>query len=315
MSSPSNTIKLYGTSTGNTSLDLALGGKCGLEFASLSEISGENGVGKTTLALHAIANCQRTNGIAAFIETEQAIDPAYMKRVGIDMNNVIFSQPTTMDDAFKIAFELIKSGTVNLIVFDSIASMLPKNEVVNGLLTENAALEFSRELAKNLEKIKAMITDSLCSVIFINQLRKNPNTNEWYSIGGKPLDRYIDTRIRLKKGKVILSKKDSEIKTGHHVIATVLKNTYGQSGNIATFSVHYQKGINSIIDTLKNAVEHNIITADDNGYTINHACAKNQKIGNDRAEALNTLAQYPKFRTQIDIATIYEHLRRAKKSA
>ena len=308
-------IKIYGTSTGNTSLDVILGGKCSLEFSSLAEISGENGVGKTTLALHAIACCQRTSGVAAFIETEQAIDIAYMQKVGVDMNRLIFSQPTTMDDAFKIAFELIKSGTVNLIVFDSIASMLPKNEIENGLLAENVALEFSRELAKNLEKLKKMISNSLCTVIFINQLRQNPNTSEMYSIGGKPVDIYMDTRIRLKKGKVIISKKDNETKMGHHVIANVLKNTYGKKGCIATFSVHYQKGINVVLDTLNNAIENNIITESNNGYTVNHACAQGQLLGSSRNEALNTLARYPTFRTQIDIATVYEHLRRMKKSA
>ncbi|PSB84112.1 hypothetical protein C5F64_13785 [Photobacterium damselae subsp. damselae] len=313
MTNTQSCIKIFGASTGCISLDIALGGKSSLEFSSMTEVSGENGVGKTTLALHSVVNCQRTGGVAAFIETEQAIDPTYMERVGINMTDVIFSQPKSMDEAFKIAFELVKSDTVNLIIFDSIASMLPQNEINNGLECKNAALEFSRELGKNLEQLQSLVKNSMCSIIFINQLRQNPNNSEWYSIGGKPIERYMNTRIRLKKGKLLLSKKDNETKIGHHVIATVTKNDYGLKGNIATFSIHHQKGINTILDAFNKAMEYGLIQETQQGFIVGYKPLQGEVIGRTKADVLNVLATYPDFRTELDTASLYEHLRRQKK--
>jgi recombination protein RecA len=252
----SNRVDIETVSTGSVSLDLALGG--GIPRGRIVEVYGPESSGKTTLTLHIIAEVQKTGGTAAFIDAEHALDPTYAKRIGVNIENLLVSQPDNGEQALEIVETLVRSNAVDLIVIDSVAALVPQAEIEGDMGDSHMGLQ-ARLMSQALRKLTGLINKSKCTVIFINQLRMkigvmfgNPET----TTGGNALKFYASVRLDIRRISQI---KTAEEIIGNRVRVKVVKNKIAPPFREAEFDVMYNEGISITGDVLDLAAGKNII--------------------------------------------------------
>ncbi len=279
-------------SSGALSLDLALGG--GYPKGRIIEIYGPESSGKTTLSLHAIAEVQRNGGTAAFIDAEHALDPAYAKRLGVDTDNLLVSQPDNGEQALEIAETLVRSSAVDLVVVDSVAALVPQAEIDGDMGDSHMGLQ-ARLMSQALRKLTGIISKSKTTVIFINQIRMkigvmfgNPET----TTGGNALKFYASVRLDIRRTGQI---KNGEDIIGNRTKVKVVKNKIAPPFRIAEFDIMYNEGISATGDVLDLAVQHEIVGKA--GAWFDYADAK---IGQGREATKVYLKENPKVLAEID---------------
>jgi recombination protein RecA len=272
--------------TGALSLDLALGG--GLPKGRVIEIYGPESSGKTTLTLHAIAEVQRSGGTAAFIDAEHALDPAYAKRIGVDTDNLLLSQPDNGEQALEITETLVRSNAVDLIVVDSVAALVPRSEIEGDMGDSLPGLQ-ARLMSQALRKLTGAISRSKTSVIFINQLRMkigvmfgNPET----TTGGNALKFYSSVRMDIRRiGQI----KQGEDVIGNRTRVKVVKNKVAPPFRQAEFDIMYNRGISKSGDILDLAAAAEIVEKSGAWYALG-----GEKIGQGREATKKYLEEHPK---------------------
>ncbi len=249
--------QIEGISTGSLSLDIALGGQ-GIPRGRVIEVFGPESSGKTTLALHVVAEAQRAGGIAAFIDAEHALDPSWAKKLGVDLEMLLVSQPSYGEEAMHITEMLIKSNAVDVIVIDSVAALVPKKELEGEIGDSHVGLQ-ARLMSQSLRKLTSAINKSRTSVIFINQIREkigvmfgSPETTP----GGRALKFYSSCRIDVRR---IGQLKDGEVVVGQRVRAKVVKNKVAPPFRLAEFDMMHTDGISFEGDLLDLGAEQKIV--------------------------------------------------------
>ena len=278
--------------TGSLSLDLALGG--GIPKGRIVEVYGPESSGKTTLTLHAIAECQKKGGTAAFIDAEHALDPAYAKRIGVDVDNLLLSQPDNGEQALEITETLVRSNAVDLIVVDSVAALVPRAEIEGEMGDSHMGLQ-ARLMSQALRKLTGVISRSKGTVIFINQIRMkigvmfgNPET----TTGGNALKFYSSVRMDIRRTSQI---KVGEEVVGNHCKVKVVKNKIAPPFRIAEFDIMYNKGISSSGDVLDLATKYGIVEKAGAWFSYGE-----EKIGQGREATKGYLEANPKVMTDLE---------------
>jgi len=286
------TVDVELISSGALSLDLALGG--GYPKGRIVEVYGPESSGKTTLTLHAIAEMQKQGGTAAFIDAEHALDPAYARRLGVDTDNLLVSQPDNGEQALEIVETLVRSNAVDLIVVDSVAALVPQAEIDGEMGDSHMGLQ-ARLMSQALRKLTGSINKSKTIVIFINQIRMkigvmfgNPET----TTGGNALKFYASVRLDIRR--------TGQIKSGEEIIGNrtkvkVVKNKIAPPFRIAEFDIMYNEGISKTGDVLDLAVIHNIVGKA--GAWFDYADAK---IGQGREASKTYLSAHPEVLSEIE---------------
>jgi recombination protein RecA len=283
--------KVETTSTSSLSLDIALGG--GIPRGRVVEIYGPESSGKTTLTLHAIAEVQRGGGTAAFIDAEHALDPAYAKRIGVDVDNLLLSQPDNGEQALEIVETLVRSNAVDIIVVDSVAALVPRAEIEGEMGDSLPGLQ-ARLMSQALRKLTGVINRSKATVIFINQIRMkigvmfgNPET----TTGGNALKFYASVRMDIRRiGQI----KQGESIIGNRTRVKVVKNKIAPPFREAEFDIMYNEGISKSGDVLDLAAVHGIVEKSGAWFAYN-----GEKIGQGREAAKAYLQENPKLMTEI----------------
>lgn len=277
--------------TGSLSLDLALGG--GIPKGRIIEIYGPESSGKTTLTLHAIAQIQKQGGTAAFIDAEHALDPGYAQRIGVDVENLLLSQPDNGEQALEIVETLVRSNAVDLIVVDSVAALVPRAEIEGEMGDSHMGLQ-ARLMSQALRKLTGVISRSKATVVFINQIRMkigvmfgNPET----TTGGNALKFYASVRMDIRR---IAQIKAGEEIVGNRTRVKVVKNKIAPPFRQAEFDIMYNKGISRSGDVLDLAVEHSIVEKSGAWFAYNDA-----KIAQGREAAKKYLEENPKVLEEI----------------
>lgn len=282
----SATAQVETTSTGSISLDIALGG--GLPRGRVVEIYGPESSGKTTLTLHAIAEVQKKGGTAAFIDAEHALDPSYAKRIGVDVENLLLSQPDNGEQALEIVETLVRSNAVDIIVVDSVAALVPRAEIEGDMGDSLPGLQ-ARLMSQALRKLTGVINRSKATVVFINQIRMkigvmfgNPET----TTGGNALKFYASVRMDIRRiGQI----KAGEQMIGNRTRVKVVKNKIAPPFREAEFDIMYNEGISRSGDVLDIAVTQNLVDKAGAWFAYN-----DQKIGQGREAAKTYLNENPK---------------------
>ena len=289
--------------TGALSLDIALG-IGGIPRGRIIEIFGPESSGKTTLALHAIAEAQKIGGEAAFIDAEHALDPVYAKHLGVDIDNLIVSQPDTGEQALEIAEALTRSGAIDIIVVDSVAALVPKAEIDGDMGDAHVGLQ-ARLMSQALRKLAGVINKSKTVIIFINQLREkvgimfgNPETTP----GGRALKFYASVRLDIRKIENI--KNDGEV-TGARARVKVIKNKVAPPFREAEFDIIYGKGISKEGNILDLAVNLNLVEKSGAWFSYN-----GEKIGQGRENAKLYLKEHKEIAKELE-EKIRENFRQA----
>ena len=295
--------------TGSLTLDLALG-IGGYPKGRIIEIYGPESSGKTTLTLHAIAECQKQGGRAAFIDAEHAIDPVYAQNLGVNIDELILSQPDSGEQGLEIAETLVRSGAIDLVVVDSVAALVPQVELDGEMGDAQMGLQ-ARLMSKALRKIAAELNKSECTIIFINQLREkigvmfgNPET----TTGGRALKFYSSVRVEIRRSEAIKSGSDI---VGNKVNIKVVKNKVAPPFKSTQVDIIYGKGISRDGEVLDLAVEHDIVEKSGAWYAY-----KGEKIGQGRENAknfLNTHSDIMEEITQAIVATLENDVEEADK--
>ncbi|RHO01812.1 recombinase RecA [Clostridium sp. AM22-16AC] len=279
--------------TGSLSLDIALG-LGGVPKGRVVEIYGPESSGKTTVALHMVAEVQKRGGIAGFIDAEHALDPVYAKNIGVDIDNLYISQPDNGEQALEITETMVRSGAVDIVIVDSVAALVPKAEIDGDMGDSHVGLQ-ARLMSQALRKLTAIISKTNCIVIFINQLREkvgvmfgNPET----TTGGRALKFYSSVRLDVRRTESL--KQSGEV-IGNHVRVKVVKNKIAPPFKEAEFDIMFGKGISREGDVLDLAADANIVEKSGSWYAY-----KGAKIGQGRENAKNYLLQNPLICEEIE---------------
>ena len=279
--------------SGSLGLDLALG-VGGVPKGRVVEVYGPESGGKTTVALHMVAEVQKRGGIAGFIDAEHALDPVYAKKIGVDIDNLYISQPDTGEQALEITETMVRSGAVDIVIVDSVAALVPKAEIEGEMGDSHVGLQ-ARLMSQALRKLTAIIGKTNCTVIFINQLREkvgvmfgNPET----TTGGRALKYYSSIRLEVRRGEQI--KKDGEA-IGNRTKIKVVKNKVAPPFRTAEVDIIYGEGISREGDILDLAVAENIVNKSGAWYAYN-----GDKIGQGRENVKLFLKEHPDLMEEVE---------------
>lgn len=279
--------------SGSLGLDLALG-VGGIPKGRVIEIYGPESGGKTTVALHMVAEVQKQGGIAGFIDAEHALDPVYAKNIGVDIDNLYISQPDTGEQALEIAETMVRSTAIDIVIVDSVAALVPKAEIEGEMGDSHVGLQ-ARLMSQALRKLTGIIGKTSCSVIFINQLREkvgvmfgNPET----TTGGRALKYYSSVRLEVRRGEQI--KKDGE-PIGNRTKIKVVKNKVAPPFRSAEVDIIFGEGISREGEILDLAADENIIIKSGAWYAYNE-----NKIGQGRENAKNYLKEHPEVLAEVE---------------
>lgn len=285
-------VDIDAISSGSISIDLALG-IGGYPKGRIVEIYGPESSGKTTLALHAIAEVQKRGGKAAFIDAENAIDPRYAKALGVNIDDLVLSQPDSGEQALEITELLIKSGAIDLIVIDSVAALVPQAELDGEMSDSNIGLQ-ARLMSKAMRKLSGVMNRSECTVIFINQLREkvgvmfgNPETTS----GGRALKFYASIRIDIRKGEAI--KNGTDI-VGNKVTVKIVKNKVAPPFKVALVEIMYGEGVSRLGELIDLSVEHEVVQKSGAWFAY-----KGEKIGQGKEAVRAFLKSNPVLEAEI----------------
>ncbi|MBQ0009802.1 MAG: recombinase RecA [Ruminococcus sp.] len=279
--------------TGSLTLDLALG-IGGVPKGRIVEIYGPESSGKTTLALHVVAEAQKLGGSAAFVDAEHALDPVYTKALGVDIDELLVSQPDSGEQALEITEALVRSGAVDVIVVDSVAALVPQQEIDGEMGASHVGLQ-ARLMSQALRKLSGAISKTGCVVIFINQLREkvgvmygNPET----TTGGRALKFYASVRIDVRKTENLKQGGDTY---GSHVKAKVVKNKVAPPFRVAEFDILYGKGISKASEIVDVGLELGILEKSGSWFSYN-----GEKIGQGKENARKTIEGNPALMAEIE---------------
>lgn len=285
--------KVEAISTGCLTLDVALG-IGGIPQGRIIEIYGPESSGKTTVALHCVAEVQKKGGTAAYVDAEHALDPVYASKLGVNLDDLYISQPDSGEQALEIVETLVRSGAIDIIVIDSVAALTPQAELDGDMGDSHVGMQ-ARLMSQALRKITAATSKSKCTLIFINQLREkigvmygNPET----TTGGKALKFYSSVRIEVRKADTI---KDGSDIVGNHVKAKIVKNKVAPPFKVAEFDIMYGKGISNMGCVLDLAVENGFIQKSGSWFSYN-----DEKIGQGRDKAMDFLKSHPEVFEEVD---------------
>lgn len=281
-----------GISTGALSLDLALGGK-GIPRGRIVEIFGPESSGKTTLALTVLAHAQKDNGVAAFIDAEHALDPSWARKIGVNIDDLLVSQPDTGEQALEICELLVRSNAVDVIVIDSVAALIPRAEIEGEMGDAVVGLQ-ARLMSQAMRKLTGVIARSKCTVIFINQIREkigvmfgSPETTP----GGRALKFYSSVRLDIRRTGTI---KEGDIAVGNHVRVRVVKNKVAPPFRQSEFDIMFNEGISINGDLVDLGVEEKIIQKSGAWYSYGE-----MRMGQGREKAKEFLAENPDLFAEI----------------
>jgi recombination protein RecA len=282
--------------TGSLSLDLALGG--GIPKGRIVEIYGPESSGKTTVCLHAVAEVQKAGGTAAYIDAEHALDPAYAKRLGVNTDDLLISQPDSGEQALEILETLVRSNAVDIVVIDSVAALVPQAEIEGDMGDAQMGLQ-ARLMSQAMRKLTGVISRSKTTVVFVNQLRMkigvmfgNPET----TTGGNALKFYASVRMDIRRTSQI---KQGDSVIGNHVRVKVVKNKVAAPFREAEFDIMYNQGISREGDVIDLAVTHGVVDKAGAWYEYN-----GEKIAQGREAAKKFLAENPKVFDEIAKKTV-----------
>ena len=285
--------KVEAISTGCLTLDVALG-IGGIPKGRIIEIYGPESSGKTTVALHCVAEVQKEGGTAAFVDAEHALDPVYASKLGVNLDDLYISQPDSGEQALEITETLIRSGAIDIIVIGSVAALTPQAELDGDMGDSHVGMQ-ARLMSQALRKITAASSKSKCTIIFINQLREkigvmygNPET----TTGGKALKFYASVRIEIRKADTL---KDGSDIVGNHVKAKVVKNKVAPPFKVAEFDIMYGTGISNMGCVLDLAVENGFVQKSGSWFSYN-----DEKIGQGRDKAMEFLKANPEIFKELD---------------
>jgi recombination protein RecA len=287
------TVNVDAIPTGALSLDVALG-IGGIPRGRIIEIYVPESSGKTTLAQHIVAECQKKGGIAAFVDAEHALDPEYARNLGVQVDDLLISQPDTGEQALDITEELVRSGAVDIVVVDSVAALVPKAEIEGSMEDQQMGLQ-ARLMSKALRKLTGIIGKTNTTVIFINQLRMkigvmygNPET----TTGGNALKYYASVRMEIKRTETL---KGDEGEIGNHVRVRVLKNKVAPPFRTAEFDIIFGQGISKVGNILDVAVNLDIVKKAGAWFSYN-----DEKLGQGREKAKEFLEQNPEVLAEVE---------------
>ncbi len=296
--------KVEAISTGSIGLDVALGTN-GFPKGRIIEIYGPESSGKTTVAIHAIAECQKKGGIAAFIDAEHAFDRYYAAKLGVQVNDLVFAQPDSGEQALEITENLIRSGAIDLIVIDSVAALVPRSEIEGEMGDSKVGVQ-ARLMSQAMRKMTGAISAHQCCCIFINQLREkigvmfgNPET----TTGGNALKFYASQRLDIRKSGSALKDKDGEM-IGNNVKVKIVKNKLAPPFRTAIFDIMYGEGISKTSEIVDLGSEFNILQKSGAWYSYNGA-----KVAQGREAAKQFMHDNPEMANEIE-QKIREHLAR-----
>ena len=279
--------------TGSIALDIALG-IGGLPKGRIVEVYGPESSGKTTVALHAIANCQRAGGVAVFIDAEHALDPEYAKALGVDIDALLVSQPDTGEQALEIADTLIRSGSIDIIVIDSVAALVPRAEIEGEMGDSHMGLQ-ARLMSQALRKLTGVLSNTKTTAIFINQLREkigvffgSPET----TAGGKALKFYASVRLDVRRIETL---KDGQEAVGNRTRVKVVKNKMAPPFKQAEFDIIYGVGISREGSLLDVGVEQEILKKSGSWYTY-----ESEQLGQGKENSRNYLLDNPEVANEIE---------------
>ncbi|TYC65138.1 recombinase RecA [Stappia sp. BW2] len=288
-------VEVQAVSTGSLGLDIALG-IGGLPRGRIVEIYGPESSGKTTLALHAVAEAQKTGGICAFIDAEHALDPIYARKLGVDIDNLLISQPDAGEQALEIADTLVRSGAIDVLVIDSVAALTPKAEL-EGEMGDSLPGMQARLMSQALRKLTASISKSKCMVIFINQIRMkigvmfgSPET----TTGGNALKFYASVRLDIRRIGAI---KDRDEVVGNQTRVKVVKNKLAPPFRQVEFDIVYGEGVSKMGELVDLGVKGNIVEKSGAWFSYN-----SQRLGQGRENAKQFLKDNPEVAEEIELA-------------
>jgi recombination protein RecA len=288
-------VEVETISSGSLGLDIALGVN-GFPKGRIIEIYGPESSGKTTLAIHAIAECQKQGGIAAIIDAEHAFDRFYAEKLGVDVENLLISQPDNGEQALEITENLIRSGAIDIIVIDSVAALVPRSEIEGEMGDSKMGLH-ARLMSQAMRKLTASIGKTGCCCIFINQLREkigvmfgNPET----TTGGNALKFYASIRIDIRKSGSAIKDKDSNL-VGNHVKVKVVKNKLAPPFRVAEFDIIFGQGISKAGEICDLAVDLDIIQKSGSWYSY-----KGTKIAQGREGCKQFLLDNPELSLEVE---------------